>query len=127
MEKFPSNPEVDPEKMEKARIAYKALDELLNNWSNTIPDEIVHEGKSKIRGNWWNPVLGFLQAVVSKGLISDPDLSHDIRNLALLHTGRQVGEKEIVRTKADIDSADALILRTLKHLEAQFPGIELSS
>ena len=60
----------DSREVEKEEI-YRKLQDDLDDWSNEIPNEIVHMGNYKVRKNWWAGVCADLQVALGLGVSKD--------------------------------------------------------
>jgi len=111
-------PDADLEKREFAKEALGQLEKLLNDWSDEIPEEILHgEGKYKVRVNWWNSVTGWLNVLLRKELIADEALIERIRAFVGTYAGRDYWAKGHKNTsKEDIIIANSLLEDVTKNL-----------
>jgi hypothetical protein len=128
MEKFPwdSDPDIrpiDPMKAQLARELHGHLLSALNDWSDEIPDQIHHDGKYKVRINWWNSTAAFLR-IASKKLVDDPELRSRIKGFNDKYTDPAFWKGLTTRTtKEDIETANRVIRTTLDYLKGHYPDI----
>ncbi len=95
-------------KLEK--FAYDSLRDLKDNYSNVRPEKVIHgpySEKSKFRNNWWTDVISCLHLILRGG-----NLPEDIVEKVNLFISKYEENRDFVerlKTKEDIDEADALI------------------
>lgn len=88
---------------------------LRDNWSDEIPDNIIHgpisgtdKKQFKVRRNWWQGVVGSLGRLQLKGLIS-PEMNDEVTEFIAYYTSDQF----TLTTPDDIQRANALITRII--------------
>lgn len=103
--------------MEKYRIT-AALTKFLKEWSDTIPLKIIHGGKFKVRVIWWYGVCGNIYLAIAFDLIGDEVLKRACESFLEKFTKKHCWGEDVSKrtTKEDVDEANALIERMLKHL-----------
>lgn len=97
----------------------KWLERLLNEWSDEVPEEILHgEGKFKVRVNWWNAVTGWMNVIMGKNLIEDDELIERMKKFVKTYAGRDYWQRGHKRTtKEDIDTANHLLTDMIGYLK----------
>lgn len=122
---MPSNPESPgpfPEESETRRRYYiDRLRSCLDDWSDEIPVEIVHnEGKAKVRSAWFTLVDGWVELALE--FLNDALFSEEIhRELdpviaeAKAHTEAIEGENR--NTKEQVDACNLLLKKVIERLE----------
>jgi len=109
--------------LDKLLENYDPLKELkwrLNEWSDEVPDKIMHgpaedlpnEGRFKVRKNWWHGLMGDLHCALEDGVIPKT-MELEVREFM----NRYGVERDFTRrltTKEDIEEANALIRKILE-------------
>ena len=101
---------------EKIELTAK-LNSFLNDWSNEIPQEILHsKGQFKVRINWWTMVCGNLY--IALDFIMDPQVKIDCINFLNKYAGTDYWNNCTNRTsKEDIEVAKKGLGDVIKNLK----------
>lgn len=83
------------ENIEVRYIPFNRLRSARDEWSDEIPEEIIHSGKYKCRVNWFVIVKLCLEMGLEDGMISDPE----IQQLAGRFIEEIYSEREIRRKR----------------------------
>lgn len=106
----------------REKVRNKILQRLLefNDWSDEIPEAILHGGgKFKVRINWWSGVCGNLQNALSFELIKDPETrkvceEFTKKYLAPHYWGTDNDKRT---TREEIEEANRVIQRVIIYLQ----------
>lgn len=116
------NPDQSKENKELAERVLDNLIGLFEDWSNEVPEKILHgEGKYKVRINWWNGLTGWFNVILIKGLVKNEEgLKERIKGFLDTYSGRdywQHGHKHT--TKKDIVIANNVLKDVIGALKSQ--------
>lgn len=82
---------------------------LKGEFSDEIPDEVIHFNKFKVRRNWWVGLLGALQNGLADGVFSDPRARLEIENFTNFYLDSANFFDKPLTTQEDISRANRII------------------
>ncbi len=124
------NPEIPKSEAGERREIVEQLRNLLENYSDEIPEEdLTGKRTHKVGGNWFQSVQSNILYALAVGHIQDQALQHDVESfMAEFRARRQAGLDTMLQgeqttsfvktTHAEIDTANSLLKRTIELLES---------
>lgn len=115
----PKNPEIQK--------LIDALNRLLNEWSDKIPEYPVHGEKYKVSGTWFTSAYNYLRVITDK-LLTDNEFKEKIekffseynqkRNIKFSQIGQNGAKDSFVKTtKEEIEAVERLLREAIEKLE----------
>lgn len=83
---------------------------LLDNHVDRIPKRRVHGGNFKVRGNWFQGVIGDLEGCIEGGVIQDPQVVAEAQDFIEEHLRHDFSRRTTIK---DIEKANAIIRKVL--------------
>lgn len=118
----PESPEHAREVFEQQRDGHlKYLRSCLEDWSDEIPEEIVHNaGNAKVRSAWFGVVIGRIELALE--FLNDESFTQEINNEldplfleARKHAEAPEGQNR--NTKAQVDACNLLLEKVIERLQ----------
>lgn len=98
-------------KVEVPQTPLEHLRYLREEFSDEIPEKIIHSGPYKVRKNWWQGVTADLEAVIEDEDIKDSELLTEVQSFLINHLTDEFNER--LTTAQDIEEANVLIDKVL--------------
>jgi hypothetical protein len=93
-------------------MVFERLRRLKNNYSDEIPDEVLHgEGGYKVRRNWWHGVVGYVDQLKDQGQIPK-ELQTEVDQFITHYTSPDFHQQDLT-TEDDIKRANSLLDKLL--------------
>ncbi|MBI2338712.1 hypothetical protein HYU95_06035 [Candidatus Daviesbacteria bacterium] len=83
---------------------------LLEDHKDKVPKKKVHRGNYKVRGNWFQGVIGDLEECIADGGIGDPHVIAEAQGFIDEYCQHDFGQRTTVK---DIQKANSVIRKVL--------------